>query len=301
VNPGRPRADTSGDDASAGIAAVEVNVMADGAMTRHTDVVSVEEPLEIRVVHGPDDHRVERSVAVTMRTPGDDLALALGFLHGEGVVRSMDDIVDVAPAEPPGVRPGASNVVRVELAPTATFDADGLTRNVYTSSSCGVCGKASIDAVRVHIPDYAGRDSFAIDHHILGGLPEQLRDEQREFDRTGGLHASGAFDTSGRIIAVAEDVGRHNALDKLVGSFLSDGRLPMSGLGLIFSGRASFELVQKAAMAGCPFVAAIGPPSSLAVELAAEQRMTLVGFLRRDRFNIYTLPHRVLVGPASHR
>jgi FdhD protein len=255
----------------------------------------VEEPLEVRVVHGPAGQRSERSVAVTMRTPGDDLALALGFLHGEGVVRSMDDVVDLAHVEPPGVGAGASNVVRVELAPTATFDADGLTRNVYTTSSCGVCGKASIDAVRVHIPDYAGRDTFAIDDRVLGGLPARLRDQQQEFDRTGGLHACAAFDVNGRVTAVAEDVGRHNALDKLVGRFLSGGRLPLSGLGLLFSGRASFELVQKAAMAGCPFVAAIGPPSSLAVELAAEQRMTLVGFLRKDRFNIYTLPHRILI------
>jgi FdhD protein len=171
-----------------------------------------------------------------------------------------------------------------------------LTRNVYTTSSCGVCGKASLDAVRVQIPDFAGRDALAIDHRILGALPERLKHEQEAFARTGGLHASAAFDANGRIVAVAEDVGRHNALDKLVGRYLSDGKLPLMELGLIFSGRASFELVQKAPMAGCPFIAAIGPPSSLAVELAAEQRMTLVGFLREHRFNVYTLPHRVLVG-----
>jgi FdhD protein len=291
VNLARPVA-----DAPAGVAAVEVNVVTDGAVARQRDVVSVEEPLEIRVVHGPAGHRVERSVVVTMRTPGDDLALALGFLHGEGVVRAMEDVVGAAHVELPDAGPGAGNVVRVELAPTASFDVEGLTRNVYMTSSCGVCGKASIDAVRVHIPDHAGRDTFALDHQVLGALPEQLRIQQQEFERTGGLHASGAFDARGRIIAVAEDVGRHNALDKLVGSFLSGGRLPMTELGLIFSGRASFELVQKAAVAGCPFVAAIGPPSSLAIELAAEQRMTLVGFLSERRFNIYTLPHRVLIG-----
>jgi FdhD protein len=290
VNLVRPVGDT------AGVAGVEVDVVDDGGARRRRDLVSVEEPLEIRVIHGPADHRVERSVAVTMRTPGDDHALALGFLYGEGVVRAMKDITGLAPVEQLGAAPGIGNIVRVELATTAVFDADALTRNVYTTSSCGVCGKASIDAVRIQIPDNAGRDSFAIGQGILGGLPGQLRDQQQQFDRTGGLHASGAFDASGTIVAIAEDVGRHNALDKLVGSFLAGGRLPMSGLGLIFSGRASFELVQKAAMAGCPFVAAIGPPSSLAVELAAEQRMTLVGFLRERRFNIYTLPHRVLLG-----
>ncbi len=282
-------------DAPVGVAAVDVNVVADGVVTRQGDVVTVEEPLEIRIVSGPPGERVERSVAVTMRTPGDDVALVLGFLHGEGVVRTMEDVVAVDHADAT-VEVGFHNVVRVELAPTAEFDPDALTRNLYTTSSCGICGKASIDAVRVHIPDYAGRDSFAIDHGLLEALPALLRREQQEFDRTGGLHASAAFDTSGRIVAAAEDVGRHNALDKLIGRFLSAGTLPLSELGLIFSGRASFELIQKAAIAGCPFVAAVGPPSSLAVELAAEQRMTLVGFLRRHRFNVYTLPHRVVVG-----
>jgi len=283
-------------DAPAGIAAVEVDVVADGKVTRRSDVVTMEEPLEIRLVYGPAERRVERSVAVTMRTPGDDLALTLGFLHGEGVVRAIGDVTAIDHVEPPGSDKSIRNIVRVELTPTAVFDADMLSRNVYTTSSCGVCGKASLDAVRVQIPDYAGHDAFAINHEILGKLPERLRHEQEAFARTGGLHASGAFDRNGRIVATSEDVGRHNALDKLVGGYLSDGALPLSELGLIFSGRASFELIQKAAMAGCPFVAAIGPPSSLAVELAAEQRMTLVGFLREHRVNVYTLPHRVLVG-----
>jgi FdhD protein len=283
-------------DGPAGVAALEVDVVVDGTVTRERDVVTMEEPLEIRLVHGPADGRVERSVAVTMRTPGDDLALALGFLYGEGVVRTAEDVVAVDHVGEPSSDDGAHNIVRVELAPTVVFDADALTRNVYTTSSCGVCGKASLEAVRVQIPDYAGRDAFSIDHRTLGALPQRLRHEQEAFARTGGLHASGAFDIGGQVVSIAEDVGRHNALDKLVGGYLSEGRLPMTGLGLIFSGRASFELVQKAAMAGCPFVAAIGPPSSLAVELAVEQRMTLIGFLREDRFNVYSLPHRVRVG-----
>ena len=233
---------------------------------------------------------------MTMRTPGDDLALAVGFLYGEGVVRAREDITAVEHVEPQTSKEDLDNIVRVELAPSAVFDEDKLTRNVYTTSSCGVCGKASLDAVRVQIPDFAGRDSFAVDHATLGALPERLGREQEAFAHTGGLHASATFDTGGRIVSVAEDVGRHNALDKLIGSYLMDGKLPLSGLGLIFSGRASFELIQKAAMAGCPFVAAIGSPSSLAIELAAEQRLTLVGFLREHRFNMYTLPHRVIVG-----
>lgn len=282
-------------DAPAGVAGVDVDVVSDGTVTRQRDVVTVEEPLEIRLAYGPADERVERSVAVTMRTPGDDLALAVGFLCGEGIVRAAEDIVAVSHVQPTSPDQSSDNIVRVELAPTVTFDADTLTRNIYTSSSCGICGKASIEAVHVQIPDHAGHDAFSVSPALLGGLPDRLRREQAAFAHTGGLHASAAFDADGRIVAVAEDVGRHNALDKLIGSYLSEGRLPLTGLGLIFSGRSSFELVQKAAIAGCPFVAAIGPPSSLAIELAAEQRMTLVGFLREARFNVYTLPHRVRV------
>ncbi len=274
-------------DVPVGIARVEVDVVSDGGTRRRTDVVSVEEPLQIRLVHGPVGERTELDVAVTMRTPGDDEALALGFLHGEGVVRSTADVVTVELGE---------NVATVELAPAVDFDAARLARNVYATSSCGVCGKASIEAVHVHIPDRAGQDRFAITPTTLGLLPALLRARQAAFDQTGGIHASAAFDADGRIEHVAEDVGRHNALDKLIGACLAQGALPLTGRGLLFSGRASFELVQKAAVAGCPFVAAIGPPSSLAVELAAEQRMTLVGFLRGDRFNVYTLPHRVRVG-----
>lgn len=279
----------------AGVASLEVNVIADGTITTQSDVVTMEEPLEIRLVHGPERARIERSVAVTMRTPGDDLALALGFLYGEGVVRTLEDVIGLEQGAASDGDGEVENIVRVELAPTAVFDPDKLTRNVYTTSSCGICGKASLDAVRVQVPDFAVSDAFSIDHETMGTLPERLGHVQEAFARTGGIHASGAFDAGGRVVAAAEDVGRHNALDKLIGRFLAESSLPMTGLGLIFSGRASFELVQKAAMAGCPFIAAIGPPSSLAVELAAEQRMTLVGFLREHRSNVYTMPHRVLV------
>ena len=272
---------------ASGVGSVIMQVVADGASRRAADAVALEEPLEIRLEHGSAEARSELRVAVTMRTPGDDAALALGFLYGEGVVRSAKDVTSVEQAD--------ENVVVVAFAPSVQFDPEGLKRNTYTTSSCGICGKASIEAVHIHIPDRAGTDSFVIDSGTLGSLPETLRSQQEAFAQTGGIHASATFDPAGRIERAAEDVGRHNALDKLVGSYLADGRLPLAGVGLLFSGRASFELIQKAAMAGCPFVAAIGPPSSLAVELAAEQRMTLVGFLREDRCNVYTLPHRVRV------
>ncbi|MEA2026856.1 MAG: formate dehydrogenase accessory sulfurtransferase FdhD, partial [Chloroflexota bacterium] len=215
-------------DAPAAVVHLDVEVVTGGEVARRSDLVTVEEPLEIRLVYGPADHRVVRSVAVTMRTPGDDLALAVGFLHGEGVVRSIEDVSAIDHDEPPDPDKGIRNVVRIELAPTAVFDADILSRNFYTSSSCGVCGKTSIDAVRVKIPDFPRRDTFAIDHEILGALPERLTHRQEMFARTGGLHASGAFDASGQIVTVSEDVGRHNALDKLVGGYLSEGKLPLS-------------------------------------------------------------------------
>ena len=271
-------------DGPDGVAVVEVDVVTRAEAARRTDVITVEEPLQIRLVHGPTGARTETNVAVTMRTPGNDAALALGFLHTEGIIESASTVTALDETD---------NVVTVRLDPSARFDPEQLKRNTYTASSCGICGKASIEAVRVRIPDRAGEDRFAIAARTLDALPAELSARQEAFEQTGGIHASASFDPTGRIDRVAEDVGRHNALDKLIGGYLADEALPLTGLGLLFSGRASFELVQKAAVAGCPFVAAIGPPSSLAVELAAEERMTLVGFLRDGRFNVYTLPHRV--------
>ena len=290
MSPGTSRRSDPAEDlvkphTASGVGSVTVEVIADGTSQRGTDAVALEEPLEIRLTHGPDDRRAELQMAVTMRTPGDDTALALGFLHGEGVIHSPGDVISVETV--------AENVVAVGLAPAVGLDPESFKRNTYTTSSCGICGKASIEAVHVHVPDRAGEDAFAIDSRTLGGIPAALRSRQDAFDQTGGIHAAATFDPDGQVERVAEDVGRHNALDKLIGGYFADGRLPLTERGLLFSGRASFELIQKAAMAGCPFVAAIGPPSSLAVELAAEQRMTLVGFLREDRCNVYTLPHRL--------
>jgi FdhD protein len=252
------------------------------------DEAAVEEPLEIRVARGGAD---AEPVAVTMRTPGHDFELAAGFLRSEGVVRGREDIQRISYCTGPEVEQ-QFNVVNVILGAHVPFDAEGLRRNVYTSSSCGICGKAVLDRVRAAIATPPA-GSFAVDPSTLGDLPDRLRASQRGFDRTGGLHASGLFTPDGKLLAVREDVGRHNALDKLVGYRLLDGHLPDSGTIVLVSGRACFELVQKAALAGVPMLAAVGAPTTLAIELAAEQGMTLVGFLRPGRFNVYCGDQRV--------
>ena len=258
------------------------------------DVVATEEPLEIRLGwFGADGEHREQSISVTMRTPGKDLELAAGFLYSEGIIRSGDDIASVGPCGPPAAD-GLVNVVRVELSPGVSVDLERLERHFYTTSSCGVCGKSSLEAVAVQSRfDIAGV-RWQISHDALGALPDALRAQQDVFDRTGGLHASGLFDENGRVVLVREDVGRHNALDKLIGHCLSAGRLPLTANGIVVSGRTSFELMQKAMMAGCPVLAAVGAPSSLAVQLAEEFGITLVGFLKRDRYNIYTRPDRIV-------
>jgi FdhD protein len=259
-----------------------------------TDVVATEEPLGIRLGYSrADGSRAEEEVSITMRTPGHDEDLAVGFLFTEGIIHDRADVQSVVPRGQPAPN-GLVNVVRVELAPGVKVDFKRLERHFYTSSSCGICGKASIESVAVQGRFDLHSSPFAIRAELLGRLPAALKIEQAVFEQTGGLHASGLFDASGTISAVREDVGRHNALDKLIGRALVDGRVPLMGHGLVVSGRASFELMQKAKIAGCAFVAAVGAPSSLAVELAQEFGMTLVGFLKPERFNIYNRPDRVL-------
>ena len=253
-------------------------------------MITVEEPLEIRLSYTAGGQRVEQSISVTMRTPGNDGELAVGFLAGEAIVRRTGDVRRVEHCGPPSPDKGIRNVIRVELADDIGVDAGGLLRHFYTTSSCGVCGKASLDAVRVQLKPRTP-SPFRISAAALKGLPEALKRRQTEFARTGGLHATASFDATGTILRVREDVGRHNAFDKLAGSYLADGDL--ASHGVLLSGRASFELLQKAAVAGSPVVASIGPPSSLAVELAADQGITLVGFLKPDRFNIYAGNERI--------
>jgi len=252
---------------------------------RTGDSLATEEPMEIRL----DAPGMEqRQVAVTMRTPGNDFELAAGFLLTEGLVAATGDVRSVRYCSVPREEQ-QYNVVTVDLA--RPYDADLLQRNFYTTSSCGICGKASLDSISVRCAPVA--DGPSVSEAVVVELPERLRDAQRLFDRTGGLHAAGLFDTEGRLLELREDVGRHNAVDKLVGQALLAGTLPLSERVLMVSGRLSFEIVQKAAVAGIPVVCAVSAPSSLAVDAGRRFGMTLVGFLRGSRFNIYTGPERI--------
>jgi len=249
------------------------------------DRIAVEEPLEIRLGYDVDGQRQTSSVSITMRTPGDDDDLATGFLVSESIIRSPDDVAIIKPCR-------GDNTIRVELESGVDVDLDRLQRHFYTTSSCGVCGKTSLDALRVQGVE-ALADDARFPRDVLIRMPERLREVQATFDETGGLHAAAAFDPCGELLIVREDVGRHNAVDKVIGALFADGRLPASQLGLMVSGRASFELMQKALVAGMPLLAAVSAPSSLAVELAREFNVSLVGFLRGDTFNIYAGEERI--------
>jgi FdhD protein len=251
------------------------------------DAIAIEEPLEIRLAWRGDDGPCEKSISITMRTPGNDLELATGFLFTEGIINDPAQIEAIDHCGPPVGPMQLRNVVKVVLADGSSVDLARLERHFYTTSSCGVCGKTSLEALRVQAPAPIHNAGFSIDPAVLCSLPPALRAEQAVFGRTGGIHASALFDSAGRILALREDVGRHNALDKLIGSLFVDGELPLGQFGILVSGRASFELMQKAIMGGAGMLAAVGAPSSLAVELAREYRVTLVGFLRGDRFNVY--------------
>ncbi len=258
------------------------------------DLVVSEEPLEIRIGHGTADKRQQFSVSVTMRTPGNDESLCLGFLFTEGIINSMDEVISVKYCEDLGRTEGMENLIRAELKPSVEISKEQFKRNFYTTSSCGVCGKASIDSIKVTCSPLS-REAIQVRKEVLFGLPDKLSTAQDVFKHTGGLHAAGLFDMQGNLIDHHEDVGRHNALDKLIGSGLIAGTLPFYKSVLVLSGRISFELVQKALRAGIQVIAAVGAPSSLAVNLADEFGMTLVGFLKGDRFNIYTGKERVIL------
>ena len=270
------------------VARVRVQAVAAGEVAERTDQLAVEEPLEVRLLVERGGRRRRHSIAVTMRTPGHDFELAAGFLYGEGVLSDPAAVAGIAYCRS-GTAEDARNVVEVTLAPGAAFDPERFSRHVYTTSSCGVCGRASLEAVRASLPPPAARAAAGplVERQALLGLPGRLGDAQVVFAVTGGLHAAALFDPAGALDLVREDVGRHNAVDKVVGALLLDGRLPASDRLLMVSGRASFELVQKAVMAGLPLLAAVGAPSSLAVELARQHGLTLIGFLRDGRFNVY--------------
>jgi len=271
-----------------------VRVTDTGRVSR-PDVLAVEEPLELRVDG--------KALAVTMRTPGHDVELAHGFLLSEGVVGSRDDVLDArycGSLDEDGRN--TYNVLDVGLAGHVPPPETGVERNFYTTSSCGVCGKASLDAVKLRTRYSPAADPVVVTPATLAVLPDRLRTRQRVFDRTGGLHAAGLFTASGDPLVVREDVGRHNAVDKVLGWTLLQGKVPAAGTVLMVSGRASFELVQKAVMAGVPVLAAVSAPSSLAVELAEESGLTLVGFIRGGSMNIYTGAERVaqVAAPAHN-
>ncbi len=277
---------------------VEEVALREGGVSRRTrrDTLATEEPLEIRVARPGE---AAQRVSVTMRTPGSDFELAAGFLFTEGVVRAAGDVAGIrycVDADVDGAQ--QYNVVSVHLRPGAPFDPESLRRNFYTTSSCGVCGKASIQAVRGEACPVAGPGP-AVSAATLLSLPARLRGAQAVFERTGGLHAAALFTAEGELLRAREDVGRHNAVDKLVGAGLLAGELPHADRVLLVSGRLSFELVQKAARAGVAVLAGVSAPSSLAVELAAEAGMTLVGFLRESRFNVYAGGERIVVPAAS--
>lgn len=269
-DPARPRE---------GLAAVPVRPVGEAEAHDRTDWVAVEEPLEIVLESGPVGSRVRRTVSVTMRTPGGDLELAAGFLFAEGVIRERRDVRGIVPSTP--------NTVSVELRPDLAVSFDNLERHFATTSSCGVCGKTSLNALAANCPALPHPDRPLLSADTVHRLPAILREAQPTFDRTGGIHAAALFGSAGELLSVREDVGRHNAVDKLIGAEFLAGRLPASDRVLLVSGRASFELAQKALAGGIPVLAAVGAPSSLAVELAARFGLTLLGFVRDRRFNVY--------------
>jgi FdhD protein len=266
-----------------------VRVIHEGKEDRRADYLATEEPLEIRLIAG----EAVRTLAVTMRTPGADFELAAGFLYGEGIISDRDQVKGITYCTGRDLDPAQLyNIVNVELADPVLPDLRGLERHFFTSSACGVCGKSGLEALelRGHAPLLEGP---VVDAELLYRLPFRLREAQGLFDATGGLHAAALFTSTGELLCLREDVGRHNAVDKLVGWALLEGRLPLTGHIVMVSGRSSFEIMQKALAAGVPIVCAVSAPSSLAVDLARQFGMTLVGFLRAERCNVYSGDERV--------
>lgn len=265
----------------------KITRISDSGAEQIDDCLAIEEPLEIQLAYRASGAKQRKSISVTMRTPGRDEELAAGFLFTEGLIRNRRQIESIS------AQPFDENKIVVHCAEGFEPQLASLERNFYTTSSCGVCGKASIDAIKTRSMYEGAADALAITKDILHNLAGQIVAHQQVFESTGGLHASALFDAAGQFLMLREDVGRHNALDKLIGAALLADRLPLDQHVLLLSGRASFELIQKAAMAGIRVVAAIGAPSSLAVQLAEESGITLAGFLKKDKFNIYTGHHRI--------
>jgi FdhD protein len=257
------------------------------------DELAVEEPLEIQLGYSDAGRRVHRSISITMRTPGEDAELAAGFLLSEGIIHGPRDVVSVRPCGPAVGPLKLHNVIRVELHADITVELKRLERHFYTTSSCGVCGKTALEALQVGATSEFRLGEPLLSVETVHRLPLKLRETQAVFEHTGGLHGAGLFNADGVLLGLREDVGRHNAVDKLIGSELLAGRVPLANKIMLVSGRASFELMQKALMAGIPILVAVGAPSSLAVELARRFKMTLIGFARDGRFNVYSGEERL--------
>lgn len=257
------------------------------------DSIAVEEPLEIRLkLENSDSQEINHSLSVTMRSPGHDVDLALGFLYTEAIIEKPEDIIEIVACGPVLNKASSQNIIRVTLNKNLKLDLALFTKHSFTNSSCGICGKSSLDALRTKLPSFlSGKKQDLsgpiVKPEIILKLPNLLRESQSLFEQTGGLHASALFSPLGELLCLREDVGRHNALDKVIGHALQKNELPLSQALLLVSGRVSFELVQKASMAGITIIAAVGAPSSLAIELAEERRMTLLGFIRNQQFNAY--------------
>ena len=277
--------------ANTSVGPTEIIKISTKGRSQHPDLLAVEEPLEIRLNYGPLENRLEKAIAVTMRTPGHDHELAFGFLYTEGIVQDINQVVSISHCE--NVKEEErGNVIKVALHPEVSFDVTKLDRHFYTNSSCGVCGKASIEAVETGCKVLINHDQFS--ESVIHNAPNRLREAQKVFEHTGGLHAAGFFNLEGKLKIMREDVGRHNALDKLVGAGIEMKTDLAHGFVLV-SGRASFELIQKAVMASVPLLAAVGAPSSLAVGLAKRMGMTLLGFVRNGGFNIYCGEQRIKI------
>ena len=256
-------------------------------VAEHIDAIAVEEPLQISIsLLNSDSPIINKNISITMRTPGQDQELAIGFLFTEGIIQAYDQIKRVALEE---------NSINIHLIHSKNIDLGKLERNFYTSSSCGVCGKASIEAIKTVCSLPPSSADFQIEKNLIKSFPGRLQQVQNIFNDTGGIHAAALFNLQGELMAMREDVGRHNALDKIIGHVLTQALFPIDTYLLFLSGRASFELIQKAAMAGIHFIMAVGAPSSLAVEMALEHDITLIGFLNKTRYNIYTGTKRIKI------
>ncbi len=272
---------------------VEIHRISSHSVSVCDDTLAVEEPLEIRVGYGPTDSRRQQTLTITMRSPGDDVDLAIGFLYAEGVISNAQQVLEIAGASRNWSDPSAENVIRVELHPSVELNQERLERKFISTSSCGVCGKAALETLALNSFPQLPHASPYISAKVVRQLPDRMQASQHVFKETGGVHAAGLYSTFGEPIDIREDVGRHNAVDKLIGAQVRRDNTPLLDSLLMISGRTSYEILQKALVARIPIVAAVGAPSSLAVAMAVEFDITLIGFLSRERFNIYAGKQRI--------